>query len=63
MVVLPNYSNVTATDWSSYKQNTKVYVSVTETSITEFSFLLGGSACSTSQSPIFSLQYKLSNHR
>lgn len=60
---ISKYSNVTATDWSSYKQNTKVYVSVTETNITEFSLLLGSSACSMSQSPAFSLQYKLSNHR
>lgn len=31
---ITKYSSVTATDLSSYEQNTKVYVSVTETSIT-----------------------------
>lgn len=60
---ITKYSNVTATDWSSYKQNTKVHVSVTEINITEFSLPLGSSACSMSQSPAFSLQHKLSNHR
>lgn len=50
---ITKYWNDTTTDWSSYKQNTKVYISVTETSITEFSLPLWGSACSMSPSPAF----------
>lgn len=47
------YSNDTKTDLSSYKQNTDVYVGVTETSITEFPLPLGGSSSPMSLSPVF----------